>query len=98
MIRDMQRRAVQLQWSHECASVTSPEFCTMWLVGIRFCGKKRSRSLHHLPSRVMNSSNVQIVNHPKEIATVHDRKMYLNLAEPWKEKLSVKKEMIRQAV
>ncbi len=37
-------------------------------------------------------------NHPKEIATVHDRKMYLNLAEPWKEKLSVKKEKIRQVV
>lgn len=60
--------------------------------------KKKSRSLHHLPSRVMNNSNVQIVNHRKEIATVHDRKMYLNLAEPWKEKLSVKKEKIRQVV
>ncbi len=47
-----------------------------------------------LPSRVMNSSNVQIVNHPKEI----DRKMYLNLVEPWKEKLSVKKEKIHQVV
>jgi hypothetical protein len=40
MIRDMQRRAVQLQWSHECASVTSPECCTMGWAGIRFRGKK----------------------------------------------------------
>jgi hypothetical protein len=60
--------------------------------------EKKVQILHHLLSRVMNSSNVQIVNHPKEIATVHDRKMYLNLAEPWKEKLSVKKEKIRQVV
>ncbi len=60
--------------------------------------EKKSRSLHHLPSRVMNSSNVQIVNHRKEKATVHDRKMYLNLAEAWKEKISVKKEKIRQVV
>jgi hypothetical protein len=46
----------------------------------------------------MNSSNVQIVNHPKEVATVHDRKKYLNLAEPWKEKLSAKKGKIGQVV